>query len=215
MPNALSQEIAPHLPHLRRYARALTGLQQSGDAHVVACLDALVSDPSILSLEDGAKIGLYRLFHELWTGLRLDPVPGEDGISAAEQTTQERLAPMTPAARQVLLLTTLEGFSASDAGKITGHSEAEVGALLADADALWAIADRIGEFGFSPNRVAALGVNVILLVNLAWSAVLSIRFLRGRGPFATLERWQTNYLYVYAAWAAVVVVVFPPAFGFE
>ncbi len=90
-----------------------------------------------------------------------------------------------------------------------------VGALLADAVALWAIADRIGEFGFSPNRVAALGVNVILLVNLAWSAVLSIRFLRGRGPFATLERWQTNYLYVYAAWAAVVVVVFPPAFGFE
>ncbi|HEY7179551.1 MAG TPA: hypothetical protein VH305_10275, partial [Gaiella sp.] len=87
-------------------------------------------------------------------------------------------------------------------------------ALLADAVALWAIAERIGEFGFSPNRVAALGVNAILLVNLAWSAVLYVRFLRGRGPFAALERWQTDYLAVYGAWAAIVVVVFPPAFGF-
>jgi hypothetical protein len=87
-------------------------------------------------------------------------------------------------------------------------------ALLVDAVALWAIAARISQYGFTPNRVAALGVNVILLVNLAWSAVLYLRFLRGRGAFATLERWQTRYLPVYAAWAAVVVVVFPPLFGF-
>ncbi|MHB1074145.1 MAG: permease prefix domain 1-containing protein [Gemmatimonadaceae bacterium] len=87
-------------------------------------------------------------------------------------------------------------------------------ALLADAIALWAIAARIGEFGFSPNRVAGLAVNVILLVNLAWSAVLYLRFLRGRGSFASVERWQTNYLPVYSAWAAFVVVVFPPLFGF-
>jgi hypothetical protein len=89
-----------------------------------------------------------------------------------------------------------------------------VSALIADAVALGAIAERITEFGFSPNRVAVLGINVILLVNLAWSAVLYVRFLRGRGTFAALERWQTNYLPVYAAWAAVVVVVFPPLFGF-
>ena len=89
-----------------------------------------------------------------------------------------------------------------------------VGALLADAVTLWAIAARITEFGFSPNRVAALGENVILLVNLAWSAVLYIRFLRGRGSFVSLERWQTDYLPVYAVWAAVVVVVFPPLFGY-
>jgi hypothetical protein len=88
-----------------------------------------------------------------------------------------------------------------------------VSALLADAVALWAIAARITEFGFSPNRVAALGENVILLVNLAWSAVLYIRFLRGRGSFADLERWQTDYLSVYAAWAAIVVIVFPSVFG--
>jgi hypothetical protein len=89
-----------------------------------------------------------------------------------------------------------------------------VSALLADAVALWAIAARITEFGFTPNRVAALGENAILLVNLAWSAVLYIRFLRGRGSFTGLEQWQTNYLPVYAVWAAIVVIVFPPVFGY-
>jgi hypothetical protein len=89
-----------------------------------------------------------------------------------------------------------------------------VSALLADAVALWAIAARITEFGFSPNRVAALGENVILLVNLAWSALLYVRFLGGRGSFADLERWQTGYLPVYAVWAALVVIVFPPLFRY-
>jgi hypothetical protein len=89
-----------------------------------------------------------------------------------------------------------------------------VSALLADAVALGAIAARITEFGFTPNRVAALGENVVLLVNLAWSAVLYVRFLRGRGSFSGLERWQTDYLWVYAAWAAIVVIVFPPTFGY-
>jgi hypothetical protein len=89
-----------------------------------------------------------------------------------------------------------------------------VSALLANAVALWAIAARITEFGFTPNRVAALGENVILLVNLAWSVVLYVRFLAGRGSFASLERWQTNYLPVYAVWAAFVVIAFPPLFGY-
>ena len=55
---------------------------------------------------------------------------------------------------------------------------------------------------------------MILLVNLAWSAVLCLRFLRGHGSFASLERWQTDYLWVYAVWAAFVVIAFPPLFGF-
>lgn len=87
-----------------------------------------------------------------------------------------------------------------------------VSALLVDAVALWSIGVRITEFGFSPNRVAALGENVVLLVNLAWSAVLYIRFLRRRGSFTDLERWQTDYLPVYAAWAAIVVIAFPLVF---
>jgi hypothetical protein len=89
-----------------------------------------------------------------------------------------------------------------------------VSALAADAVALQAIGARISEFGFTPNRVAALGMNVILLVNLAWSAALYIRFLGKRGTFPEVERWQTGYMPVYALWAALVVVAFPPIFGY-
>jgi hypothetical protein len=89
-----------------------------------------------------------------------------------------------------------------------------VSALAADVVALWAMAARINEFGFTPNRVAALGENIILLVNLAWSAVLYVQFLRQRGSFTDIERWQTSYLPVYAVWAAIVVIVFPPVFGY-
>ena len=88
-------------------------------------------------------------------------------------------------------------------------------ALLVDALALWAILARISEFGFTPNRVAALGENLILVVNLSWSAVLYARFLRRQAEFAPLERWQTAYLPVYAVWAWVVVVLFPLVFGFQ
>ncbi|MCF4123257.1 permease prefix domain 1-containing protein [Antribacter sp. KLBMP9083] len=90
-----------------------------------------------------------------------------------------------------------------------------VGAALAvDAVMLSAMLARIAEFGFSPNKVAALGLNLLLLVHLAWAAWLTGGFLRGRRPFAALERWQTAYLPVYGAWAAAVVVVFPLVFGF-
>ncbi len=87
-------------------------------------------------------------------------------------------------------------------------------ALAVDGVALWAIAARISEFGFTPNRVAALGENLILLVNLAWSAWLYMRFLRWRGSFSDIERWQTDYLPVYVVWAAIVVIVFPPLFHY-
>ncbi|HEV8317456.1 MAG TPA: hypothetical protein VGQ10_08600, partial [Vicinamibacterales bacterium] len=89
-----------------------------------------------------------------------------------------------------------------------------VSALVVDTVALFAIASRISEFGFTPNRVAALGENLILLVNLAWSAWLYAAFLRGRGPFRALEAWQTAYLPVYAIWAALVVGLFPPLFRY-
>jgi hypothetical protein len=87
-------------------------------------------------------------------------------------------------------------------------------ALVVDVLALWAIAIRISDFGFTPNRVAALGENVVLLVNLGGSALLYARFLRGRTAFSRLYEWQTSYLYVLAAWAAVVAFLFPLLFGF-
>ncbi|MGM7648703.1 permease prefix domain 1-containing protein [Nocardia sp. JW2] len=87
-------------------------------------------------------------------------------------------------------------------------------ALIVDLMMLAVMATRIAEFGSSPNKIVALGMNVVLLVNLAWSAHLSLRFLRGRTPFTALEHWQTRYLPVYGAWAAVVVVVIGPLFAF-
>jgi hypothetical protein len=119
----------------------------------------------------------------------------------------------------VVLGLLLYSVSARDPGSPAGTFDVVqvvlvVSALLTDAVALWAIAARITELGLTPNRVAALGENVILLVNLAWSTVLYIRFLRRRGSFVALERWQTRYIPVYAAWAAIVVIVFPPLFRF-
>ncbi|MBM3881558.1 MAG: DUF4153 domain-containing protein [Verrucomicrobia bacterium] len=87
-------------------------------------------------------------------------------------------------------------------------------ALVVDVVALWAIGTRISEFGFTPNRTAALGENIVLLVNLGGSAFLYAGFLRNRIAFVRLCNWQTFYLYVLAAWAAVVAFLFPVLFGF-
>lgn len=88
-------------------------------------------------------------------------------------------------------------------------------ALLVDLLALWAIGSRISDFGFSPNKVAALGENLILLVNLGWSAVLYSRFLMKRCAFAPLERWQTAFSPVYFIWAWAVVLLFPIIFNYQ
>jgi hypothetical protein len=91
---------------------------------------------------------------------------------------------------------------------------AVVSALLLDLMVLGAMIARIGDLGFTPNRTAAVGLNLVLLVNLAWAAWLSGRFLRGQARFHQLERWQTTYLPVFALWATAVVVILPPLFGF-
>jgi hypothetical protein len=90
-----------------------------------------------------------------------------------------------------------------------------VSALVIDVLALVAILGRIEEFGWTPNRTAGLGLNLVLLANLAWSAWLLLSFVRGRRLFSELERWQTRYIPLYAGWAAIVVIVFPPVFGFD
>ncbi len=88
-------------------------------------------------------------------------------------------------------------------------------ALAVDALALWAMVARTSEFGFSPNKTAALGLNILLLVNLGGSAVLYVRFLAKRAPFTQLERWQTAYLPAYGIWAWIVVALFPIIFKFQ
>ena len=88
-------------------------------------------------------------------------------------------------------------------------------ALIVDSLALGAIAARISEFGFTPNKVAALGENIILLANLSWSAVLYTRFLTGRASLGKLQRWQTAYIPVYALWAWFAVIAFPVIFNYQ
>ena len=113
----------------------------------------------------------------------------------------------------------LYGISARDPDQPPGWMDrlqlfAILGALALDAIVLWTMIGRIVDLGFTPNRAAALGLNLVLLVNLAGTAWISSRFLTGKAAFLRLERWQTNYLPVFAAWAAVVVVALAPLFAF-
>jgi hypothetical protein len=120
----------------------------------------------------------------------------------------------------VVLALVLYGMSARDPSESPGWMDriqlvAVVSALVLDLMVLGTMVARIGDLGFTPNRAAALGLNLVLLVNLAGAAWLSARFLTGRSRLHRLERWQTTYLPVFALWAAAVVVVLPPVFGFS
>jgi hypothetical protein len=119
----------------------------------------------------------------------------------------------------VVLALVLYGMSARDPSTSPNWMDriqwvAVVSALVLDVMVLGAMIARIGELGFTPNRTAALGLNLVLLVNLAGAALLSARFLTGRSRLHRLERWQTSYLPVFALWAATVVVILPPLFAF-
>ena len=83
-----------------------------------------------------------------------------------------------------------------------------------DALVLGSMLARVGEYGFTPNRVAALGINVLLFANLAVAGVLGVRALLGRGSSDAPERWQMRYLSVFAAWALLMLLVLPPVFGY-
>jgi hypothetical protein len=119
----------------------------------------------------------------------------------------------------VVLGLVLYGISARDPSTTPGWMDriqlvAVVSALVLDVMVLGAMVARIGDLGFTPNRAAALGLNLVLLVNLSGTAWLSLRFLRGRITFHRLERWQTSYLPIFALWAVTVVAALPPLFGF-
>lgn len=113
----------------------------------------------------------------------------------------------------------LYGTSAREPSRRAGWMDriqlvAVVSALLLDAIALGAMVGRVGDLGFTPNRTVALGLNLLLLVNLAGTAWFSLRFLTGRSLQHPLERWQMSYLPIFAAWAATVVVALPIIFDF-
>ena len=120
----------------------------------------------------------------------------------------------------VVLALVLYGMSARDPSTTPSWMDriqfvAVAGALVLDLMVLGAMIARIGDLGFTPNRTTAVGLNLVLLVNLAGAAWLSVRFLTGRSRLLRLERWQTGYLPVLALWAAAVVVVLPLLFTFD
>ena len=130
---SVSQAVVAHLPYLRRYARALTGSQMAGDAYVRATLEAALSDESVLDQIGQGRVALYSAFNKIWSvsGGTL-PGRGEAGEGALA-TAEDRLAAITPASRQALLLTTVEDFSPAEAAKIMEITEAEAQALVAGA----------------------------------------------------------------------------------
>lgn len=133
---SLADQIAPHLPLLRRYARALTGSQASGDAHVAALLEALLADRTIVDQTHDPRIGLYAAFQRLWSSASVEAPPEPADVEPAsphEATAQARLGRLTPQAKQALLLTAVEGFVAEEAAVVLGVEAADVARLVDEA----------------------------------------------------------------------------------
>lgn len=131
---SLGAKVAANLPYLRRYARALSGSQSTGDAFVRATLEAVLADPELkASLGEGGRVPLYRAFNKLWASAFLEVADTDSGIVDHEAAAQERLSAITPMNRQALLLTTLEDFSIAQAAEIMDISEEEVENLVQEA----------------------------------------------------------------------------------
>ncbi len=112
---SISQSVAQHLPYLRRYARALSGSQASGDAYVAATLETLVEDPSLLETGSSTRIALYRLFTQIWNSVGVN---GRPEVAASVPAVERHLASIAPKPRQAFLLVALEGLSEDDAAKV-------------------------------------------------------------------------------------------------
>jgi DNA-directed RNA polymerase specialized sigma24 family protein/CheY-like chemotaxis protein len=129
----LSATVAPHLPYLRRFARALTGSQSSGDAYVAAMLESLIADPAILKSASSPKIALYQTLSRLWGSV---PINGKSEVTQPswEVTVQGRLSSLPGPARQVFLLSAVEGLENRDIAEVIQKSEADVERLFDDAN---------------------------------------------------------------------------------
>ena len=110
-----SQAVAQHLPYLRRYARALNGSQQAGDAYVAETLEAVVHDPSLLQTGASTRVALYRLFTKIWNSVAVN---GRQAAGTGSQPVERHLAQIAPLPRQAFLLMALEGLSEDDAAKV-------------------------------------------------------------------------------------------------
>lgn len=126
----LGTEIAGHLPFLRRYARALTGSQDSGDRYAIAALEAIVADPSTADTKSSVKVAVFATFHGIWSSSGA-PVPEQDVEGGFLETqAQWRLRGLTTNTREALLLNVIEGFSFSEVGEIMDVSQEEATHLV-------------------------------------------------------------------------------------
>ena len=130
---SLGEQIAKNLPYLRRYARALTGSQATGDAFVRATLEAALADDQLKASLDGGRVPLYRAFNKVWSSAYLEVSDVQSGSGAHEDAANGRLKSITPLNRQALLLTTLEDFSIAETGEIMELDAEKVEALVQDA----------------------------------------------------------------------------------
>jgi DNA-directed RNA polymerase specialized sigma24 family protein len=129
---SLSMRIAPHLPYLRRFSRAVTGSQTSGDAYVAATLEALIADTSIFPEASNDRIALYELFSKLFSSSSVQ-VPAAQPHFVWEQRASRNLGNLAPRPRQAFLLVSVEGFTPEQGAEILGVSQEEFGKLLDQA----------------------------------------------------------------------------------
>lgn len=130
---SVGEQVASNLPFLRRYARALTGSQATGDAFVRATLEAALSDEALKADIGKGRVELYKAFNAVWSSAYLEIDEQPDGDGSHEDAAQSRLRQITPVNRQALLLTTLEDFSSADAARIMGLEQSAVESLVQDA----------------------------------------------------------------------------------
>jgi DNA-directed RNA polymerase specialized sigma24 family protein/CheY-like chemotaxis protein len=130
---SLGQQLAPHLPFLRRYGRALTGSQSHGDKYVRATLEAIVAAPEEFPRDVDPRLGLYRTFQVIWSSTNDDQQADPGEVDDQEAIARARLARMTPLSRQALLLTAMEGFTVEDTAYLIGVPASEVETLVSDA----------------------------------------------------------------------------------
>lgn len=123
-------EFATHLPCLRRYGRALTGSQGAGDAIVMATLEAALVNPDMGDILHGGRVPLYRAFSQVWAKACRDSADWPQLTATADAAARQQLSRITPPARQALLLTTVEQFTAAETAGIMDIAEAEVLALV-------------------------------------------------------------------------------------
>ncbi len=130
---SLGDQIARNLPYLRRYARALTGSQATGDAFVRATLEAALADSELKESLEGGRVPLYRAFNKVWGSAYMETPDSGSDFSGHEEAASGRLKAITPMNRQALLLTTLEDFSTDQAAEIMEVSEEDIEKLVQEA----------------------------------------------------------------------------------